>query len=168
MNCTNCGGPLRHEPGRDYLICDACRSIRHLEAEPEGLFLLGPVTSLNCPVCGIGMVNAVALGQSVHYCTNCRGSLIATDVFMYLVAHLRVNLKEKPHPPRPIEPSELVRVVKCPLCSRAMDTHPYAGPGNIVIDNCPTCSVNWVDARELYRVASAPDESPNRDAWQEP
>jgi Zn-finger nucleic acid-binding protein len=38
-----------------------------------------------------------------------------------------------------------------------MHTHPYAGGGNIVIDNCPVCAVNWLDHGELRRVVAAPD-----------
>ena len=37
-----------------------------------------------------------------------------------------------------------------------MDTHIYGGPGNIVIDNCPACRLNWLDFPELARIESAP------------
>jgi Zn-finger nucleic acid-binding protein len=38
-----------------------------------------------------------------------------------------------------------------------MDTHYYAGPGNIVIDDCPSCELNWLDAGELMTIVRAPD-----------
>ena len=39
-----------------------------------------------------------------------------------------------------------------------MDTHPYGGPGNIVIDNCAGCELNWLDYGELQRVGRAAAE----------
>jgi Zn-finger nucleic acid-binding protein len=38
-----------------------------------------------------------------------------------------------------------------------MDTHLYAGPGNVVLDTCETCGVHWLDRGELRRIAMAPD-----------
>jgi Zn-finger nucleic acid-binding protein len=37
-----------------------------------------------------------------------------------------------------------------------MDTHPYCGPGNIVIDSCNHCNVVWLDRGELGQVVNAP------------
>jgi Zn-finger nucleic acid-binding protein len=37
-----------------------------------------------------------------------------------------------------------------------MSTHPYYGPGTIVIDNCDRCKVVWLDYGELARVVNAP------------
>jgi Zn-finger nucleic acid-binding protein len=31
------------------------------------------------------------------------------------------------------------------------------GPGNVVIDTCERCRVNWLDSGELRRIAVAPD-----------
>jgi hypothetical protein len=33
-----------------------------------------------------------------------------------------------------------------------MDTHPYGGPGNVIIDNCERCELNWLDYGELAKV----------------
>jgi Zn-finger nucleic acid-binding protein len=38
-----------------------------------------------------------------------------------------------------------------------MDTHYYAGPGNVIVDSCDTCSLLWLDRGELTRIAHAPD-----------
>jgi hypothetical protein len=43
-----------------------------------------------------------------------------------------------------------------------MDAHFYAGPGNIVIDDCSLCELNWLDAGELRTIAHAPDHSYSR------
>jgi hypothetical protein len=89
---------------------------------------------------------------------------VPADIFLFLVTYLQPKRGDKALPPRRVEPAELERVIHCPRCSRKMDAHPYAGPGNIIIDNCPECSVNWVDSMELRRIATAPDPSPGPDA----
>ncbi len=37
-----------------------------------------------------------------------------------------------------------------------MQTHPYYGPGNIVIDTCGHCNAIWLDHGELGRAVNAP------------
>ena len=37
-----------------------------------------------------------------------------------------------------------------------MDTHPYYGPGNVVIDSCARCAVVWLDYHELAMIRDAP------------
>jgi Zn-finger nucleic acid-binding protein len=58
--------------------------------------------------------------------------------------------------PPPLDQSELERVVICPLCGKKMETFPYYGPGNIVIDVCSGCQVVWLDSGELRAIESAP------------
>ncbi|MBI3281874.1 MAG: zf-TFIIB domain-containing protein, partial [Acidobacteria bacterium] len=58
--------------------------------------------------------------------------------------------------PHRASPSELDRRIRCPKCLADMDTHWYAGPGNIVIDNCPRCELNWLDHAELARIVGTP------------
>lgn len=38
-----------------------------------------------------------------------------------------------------------------------MDTHFYGGPDNVVIDDCPRCSLDWLDAGQPMRIVHAPD-----------
>jgi Zn-finger nucleic acid-binding protein len=40
-----------------------------------------------------------------------------------------------------------------------MDTHYYGGPGNVVIDDCSRCFLNWLDHGELMRIVEAPDRT---------
>ena len=42
-----------------------------------------------------------------------------------------------------------------------MDTHFYAGGGNVVLDDCSRCELNWLDAGEFMSIARAPDRSPD-------
>jgi Zn-finger nucleic acid-binding protein len=37
-----------------------------------------------------------------------------------------------------------------------MDAHVYFGGGNVVIDSCEQCELNWLDHGELMRIARAP------------
>jgi len=48
-------------------------------------------------------------------------------------------------------------LTKCPNCGVQMVTHPYGGPGNVILDTCEHCSLNWVDYGELQRIVRAPD-----------
>ena len=41
-----------------------------------------------------------------------------------------------------------------------MTSHHYGGPGNIVMDTCERCELNWLDPGELRRIALAPDSRP--------
>jgi Zn-finger nucleic acid-binding protein len=58
--------------------------------------------------------------------------------------------------PQPLNQAELQRQILCPLCSCAMATHAYLGPGNIVVDTCDRCNVIWLDYGELQRTVNAP------------
>jgi Zn-finger nucleic acid-binding protein len=62
-----------------------------------------------------------------------------------------------------VNEEELERETACPRCERMMETHPYYGPGNVVIDNCPRCSLVWLDYGELAAIRDAP----GRDRGQE-
>jgi Zn-finger nucleic acid-binding protein len=57
-----------------------------------------------------------------------------------------------------VDSSDLRRTVDCPQCHHAMEAHFYAGPGNVTIDSCDPCSLNWLDHGELMRIVHAPDE----------
>jgi len=37
-----------------------------------------------------------------------------------------------------------------------MDTHPYYGPGNCVVDTCIRCGVIWLDYGEITVITNAP------------
>jgi Zn-finger nucleic acid-binding protein len=37
-----------------------------------------------------------------------------------------------------------------------MNTSPYSGPGNIVVDTCVHCGLMWLDCGELTVMANAP------------
>ena len=116
-------------------------------------------TKFHCPTCA-GLLSEGQLEfHSLLYCAACRGMLIAMDDFGAVIEVLR-SYRDRPAaalPPRNLNDSGLPR--PCPRCFQPMDNHPYGGPGNVVIDTCEACSVNWLDKGELQRIASAPDYS---------
>src|SRR5690606_29577317 len=76
--------------------------------------------------------------------------------------HAAVRQPSHPRPPQPLDRTQLARRVHCPRCGRPMDTHPYLGPGNIIIDTCDLCNLIWLDGMELEQATNAPglDRSP--------
>ena len=158
-NCPNCGAPMRPEEGRDCLSCDYCHTQFFPEKNAEGIRVLAKGSSFECPVCGIALADAALDRHRIFYCTRCRGSLMPMSVFGFLVADLRAQQHGGWEMPRPPDPKELRRRIHCPRCHRPMDTHYYGGPGNIIIDDCSPCEVNWLDAGELMQVVRSPDHS---------
>ena len=156
MNCANCGSALRIVEGKDHLACDCCRSLYFPEPNDDGVRILGELSSQCCPVCRTPLMLAALSGERLLYCQTCRGMLLPMETFVELVETLRARHHGPPSPPRPIDAADLERPASCPQCGARMDTHIYGGPGNIVIDNCPACRLNWLDFPELARIESAP------------
>ncbi|MGB6871670.1 MAG: zf-TFIIB domain-containing protein, partial [Acidobacteriaceae bacterium] len=63
-----------------------------------------------------------------------------------------------PQIPAPADPSQLDRRLACPHCHQPMDTHFYAGPGNVILSDCERCQLNWLDHGKLQRLAHAAAE----------
>ncbi len=155
MNCPSCGAPLRLKGEDTHLTCDYCGKLHFPEKNEDGVQPLGEKSETLCPVCAtplehVGLGRHRALG-----CEQCRGILIPMDLFIHVVHELRGDRDGVVQ--RPASPGELDRRTLCPSCHHAMDTHFYAGPGNVVIDSCSPCHLNWLDYGELNRVLRAPD-----------
>ena len=139
--------------------CDYCGAVFLPEANADGVRLLGEASTTPCPVCKIPLEHASIQHQRILYCTRCKGNLIPMPVFAGLVQELRARGGVAPqHPPGP---HEMDRRLHCPKCGGAMETHFYCGGGNVVIDDCERCELNWLDAGELMSIAHAPDHSMN-------
>jgi Zn-finger nucleic acid-binding protein len=120
-------------------------------------FDLLEASSLDCPFCKRALVSAVAGGKPINVCTGCYGVLVPMSEFVAVVAVVRFYEGQSLDvlPARRQQLDE--RLVMCPSCSRAMRSHLYGGPGNIVMDSCELCELNWLDSGELRRIALAPD-----------
>ena len=157
MNCQNCGAPMKLALDKDHYECNYCGSIYFPRAVREGMFSLGDKTDLECPLCRIPLALAWVEKFELLFCERCKGKLIPSAVFVRLVNFLSAYSDNPVVAPPLMNPEELKRQIECPNCHQRMDTHPYGGPGNIVIDNCPRCALNWLDHFELNKVVHAPD-----------
>jgi Zn-finger nucleic acid-binding protein len=159
MNCPNCGAPLHLEDGRESAACEYCKAVYVPPPNREGVRVFDQPSELLCPICQAPLRHATLARQRILYCTGCDGSLIPMPVFVVLVHALRAQRGEAVDIAPPPEPHQLDRAALCPQCGRRMDTHFYGGGGNVVIDDCSRCELNWLDAGELMAIAHAPDHS---------
>lgn len=157
MNCPGCGAPLHLTENDDSLRCEYCRSVYVPEENDDGVRELGETSPLTCPVCAVPLVLAAVAGQRVTYCKQCRGMLIPMNTFVAIIEELHAQHPGSGHAQPPPDRKELERRLACPQCHKPMDTHFYEGPGNIIIENCSRCYLNWLDCGELMRVIRAPD-----------
>jgi Zn-finger nucleic acid-binding protein len=159
---------MRLEESKEHFSCDYCGSLYFPEPNADGVRVLGEPADLKCPVCKVGMVHAAVGGQRIVYCERCRGMLVPMESFVVIVHTLRKGPDRIPEPARKTAWNDLRREIQCPRCLEPMQAHPYAGPGNVIIDNCPGCSLNWLDHSELKRIAGADGGNQKAEAWSLP
>ncbi len=144
---------------RGYFFCKYCGSFHFPDTvADEGVKVLGEGPEpLACVVCAEPLAAArLDDTHAVRYCRNCRGLLIARRGFASVVHTRRAWATDVPGPPVPLNRPELDRKVSCPKCRTVMTTHPYYGPGNVVIDSCIPCDLVWLDFGELKQIVAAP------------
>ncbi len=139
------------------LTCEFCGSIKLLEPDQDGVALLGSRSTLMCPECKTALEEAASCRQQFLCCPRCRGLLLPMNIFVGLIDAMRLQRKGPPEPPHPFDPDNLDRVFACPQCGARMDTHPYAGPGNVALSSCESCHLNWLDHGSLRHIVAAPD-----------
>jgi LSD1 subclass zinc finger protein len=159
MNCENCGATLRLIDGRDHFRCDHCETFRFatpLAGSIDRVTLLGETGDTACPVCATPLVHAALDGARVFACANCRGVLAESDVFAHVNRRRRAEYERSDVTPLPLDREQFQRELHCPECTQRMETHPFYGPGNVVIDSCARCRLVWVDYGELAAIERAP------------
>ena len=153
-NCPNCGAPMQSDKASGAFICTHCGT---LEEQPILIrdIEIGALSDRQCPVCTTPLARAHLDGNALLYCRRCNGMLIPIESFVLVIeaARSREN-RSGVSLPRRQNPGE--RVLPCPECGQPMLSHFYSGPGNLVIDTCERCCVNWLDPGELRRIARAP------------
>lgn len=147
---------MRLKSGEASYQCDYCQSVYVPKSEEDGVRVLEVAEDL-CPVCNVALHQASLSQTRILYCTRCCGMLISMESFGDAISGEQARRGGSKMQPA-ADASDLQRRVNCPKCHRPMDTHYYAGPGNVVIDSCDRCLVNWLDNGELARIAHAPDE----------
>ncbi|HEU4692924.1 MAG TPA: zf-TFIIB domain-containing protein [Vicinamibacterales bacterium] len=134
------------------LVCRHCGS-----SEPSSVIaqLVEVVSSSEkaCPSCTTPLVRSKLDGQPFLFCQRCEGMLIEMEYFVSVIDAARAHESPGTVPPRRQSPGD--RTLNCPECMRPMLSHFYGGPGNLVIDTCERCHLNWLDAGELRRIARA-------------
>ena len=157
MTCPNCGAPMRPAENEDSLQCEYCHGVYTPQANEEGVRLLGEASKLACPVCAAPLEQAALASHRILYCKRCEGMLVGMNDFVALIGELRGSHSGAGNVQPAADRAGLERHLQCPQCHQPMDTHFYEGPGNIVIDDCSRCFLNWLDRGELMRVVHAPD-----------
>jgi Zn-finger nucleic acid-binding protein len=110
-----------------------------------------------CPVCKQSLTRATLDDRDwVEICEHCKGILMARHVFAERLTERRRAARTPSIIPTPVDRGELQRHIACPSCTETMLTDWYYGPGNIIIDTCPTCDLVWLDAGEFRRAVDAP------------
>lgn len=153
-NCPSCGAPFQIDPASGLLICGHCGT----EQQPS--VLIEPIertadVDAACPACGTALSSGRLAGFDLLSCARCGGVLVAMSRFVEIIGAMRAA-----EPgfgpvvlPRQQRPDE--RRLPCPQCRQPMLSHVYGGAGNVVIETCERCHVNWLDAGEIRRIARA-------------
>ena len=144
-------------PGRKYYFCEYCGMFHFPPGSEEGVQLLDQAPGgLDCPTCAAHLHRATLDSYFVLHCPECRGVLLDQVAFRKIIKVRRAQATGPAAEPTPLNKGELGRQVNCSQCEAVMSTHPYYGPGNIVIDTCAGCGVIWLDFGELNQVVAAP------------
>jgi Zn-finger nucleic acid-binding protein len=145
------------ERDRGLLVCGHCGTQHEAPAAVlEHLEILSETSSV-CPVCSSLLSTARLEGYALICCTRCFGTLIEMDRFTAIIDAVRAVAAGSLRTALPRRQNPGERQIDCPTCRQPMLNHVYAGPGNVVIDSCEHCLVNWLDGGELRRIAVAPD-----------
>jgi Zn-finger nucleic acid-binding protein len=160
--CDSCGAPMRIDGDRGIFVCDHCGGEQEMPAALEYVEV-GGETSHRCPLCSAPLSTGQLEGHPLLCCAHCFGMLIEMNRLAAIIdaARGRERRTFRTALPRRQNPGD--RTIACPLCGQPMVSHLYGGPGNVVIDSCERCQVNWLDPGELHRIAVAPDGRPWHD-----
>jgi Zn-finger nucleic acid-binding protein len=139
------------DKARGGLVCTHCGSVEALSPLIREIEI-GDATEAPCPVCAATLASARLDGNPLLVCPQCAGMLIAMSHFVSVIDAARAHEDQRGVVlPRTQKPGD--RTLSCPRCHQSMLSHVYGGPGNLVIDTCERCQVNWLDPGELRRIA---------------
>lgn len=162
--CPACGAPITPKPDTEGYKCDYCHAVFYPGEEEDSVVVstapANSSSSLECPICRQPLVAAAIARIPVQFCSECRGFLLPMNALPSLIEARKADVC-KPAVQTAPDHADLQRSVQCPQCHRRMDTHFYAGPGNVILDSCSSCFLIWLDRGELARIANAPDEGDN-------
>jgi len=155
-SCDNCGAPLNAVPGRNYLQCPYCLSFHFPTEQKDGVVPGNEFSGHACPVCARPLVRSSVEGVDAHWCENCHGLLLERRNFTRIVEIRRAMHRKGYDVDEVAEELDIIpRHLRCPGCHGTMETHPYFGPGRVVIDACGNCHLIWLDPGELTIIESS-------------
>lgn len=144
---------------RRYFQCGHCGAYHFTDTvEADGIRIVGYAqVAPKCPVCAVAMAHAILDDDHpIDFCARCRGVLMPRATFARVSSRRRAWATSPPGEPVPLRREDLQRELTCPHCSRRFETYPNYGPGNVVIDNCVTCDLIWLDFGEMRQIVDAP------------
>ena len=144
---------MQAERGSGVLACSHCGSSEQLSGIKALIEATG-VSERQCPTCQTALSIGRLDGQPLSFCQRCEGLLIEMANFVAVIDAVRAREEESgTNPPRRQSPGD--RTIECPACHHPMLSHFYGGPGNLVLDTCERCRLNWLDSGELRRIVRA-------------
>ena len=160
MNCQTCSSEMIPDDNPESFYCHQCDQVDGKPLPTDWTIAIQPSgnsTDFHCPNCvetnlEVGTVHKA----QVCFCNNCRGFVIDSESFGELVRVLRAEYVGADDKPKLMDQSQLRKQRPCPACFESMNTHPYYGPGNVVIDSCLHCKLTWLDHKELTMIQRAP------------
>ena len=157
IGCQKCGGTAEVVAGQQYHNCVYCGSLIQLaEISEDRILPTGITLDCSCPTCDQPMQTGLIEKRRALFCGACFGILIRHADFAGIIQERQARRSgREPAEPRPIDPESFKRQIECPACRQKMETHPYYGPGNIVVDTCSACGYLWLDHGEMSRVENA-------------
>ena len=146
---------------RGYFFCRYCGSFHFPEtAADDGIRILGDAAKpLGCAVCaaaaGVGDAGRVVPGSLLPELPRRPAAAVEFRDGRAEAARLGHRATRRRSGSARSRPSSTEKLT-CPVCSTRMITHPYYGPGNVVLDNCASCDLIWLDFGELKQIVAAP------------
>ena len=117
----------------------------------------GRTTEFFCPRCLDQQLEVGTIFKfQVCFCSACQGFVIDSSTLGRMIHLLRAGYEGPEDKPIVFDQSQLHKEVCCPTCLERMETHPYYGPGNVVLDSCSICKLSWLDNHELATIMRAP------------
>ena len=117
----------------------------------------GKLTDFHCPRCPEQQLEVGTIFKfQVCHCRQCSGFVVDSPTLGLIIRTLRSAYGGPELTPRLLNPNELQSQTSCPTCFETMATHPYHGPGNVVLDSCQACCLTWLDNDELNSIMRAP------------
>src|SRR5262245_60845453 len=141
MNCPNCGAPMALHATRPCWNCAHCGTLICPEPAADGMRVTAEEGD-QCPTCKQALRRATLDDRDpIEICERCKGILMAREAFARILTARRRAAQTPSVVPTRVDRGELQRHIDCPSCKGQMLTDWYYGPGNIIIDTCPTCDL---------------------------